>query len=134
MELELHWFKCPYMFADRINKWPFKTILELNGKRFLWNTRAVIKNHTTDLSSSAFYSHQKLGLLTAVETAGIVSTADGALTDSLPSQQLRVSLYPEAQSVCFLLLFFFSLKKKYFSINWKDVSLPLECQINFSNF
>lgn len=28
---------------------------------------------------------------------------------------------------------FFSLKK-YFSIKWKDVSLPLECEINFSNF
>lgn len=83
-------------------------------KGFLWNTRATIKNQTEDLSSSAFNSHQKLGLLTSVETARIVSIADGASTDSLPSHQLRVSLCPEAQRLCFL-LFLFSLKNIFSS-------------------
>jgi len=61
--------------------------------------KGAMKEQTMNLSSSAFYFHQKLGLLTLMEVARIVSTADCALTDSLPNHQLRVSLCHEAQRV-----------------------------------
>lgn len=71
---------------------------------------AAMKGQTMDLSSSVFYSHQKLGLLILVEAARIVSIADCALNNSLPSHQLKVSLCPKAQKlVPFTFFFFFKI-------------------------
>lgn len=75
-----------------------------------------MKDHTMELSSSAFYSHQKLGLLTSVEGARIVSIADCALTVSLPKHQLKVSLCPETQRLKPSTFFF---KKKCFLVQGK---------------